>query len=55
MGGQAMMERSRTTDIMADAAWAILTRNSKQCTGNFFIDQQVEFNSSEIFEKESLR
>jgi citronellol/citronellal dehydrogenase len=26
---------------MADAAHAILTRNSRECTGNFFIDELV--------------
>lgn len=31
----------RKTDIMADAAYAILTRDARTCTGNFFIDQDV--------------
>jgi citronellol/citronellal dehydrogenase len=31
----------RTPEIMADAAHAVLTRDSKQCTGNFFIDDEV--------------
>ncbi len=31
----------RTPEIMADAAYAILTRNSRECTGNFFIDDEV--------------
>ena len=31
----------RTPDIMADAAHAILTRNARECTGNFFIDDEV--------------
>jgi citronellol/citronellal dehydrogenase len=26
---------------MADAAHAILARDSRECTGNFFIDEQV--------------
>ena len=26
---------------MADAAYAILTRDSRECTGNFFIDDDV--------------
>ena len=26
---------------MADAAYAILTRDSRECTGNFFIDDEV--------------
>ena len=32
---------SRLPTIMADAAHAILTRSSRTCTGNFFIDEMV--------------
>ena len=32
---------ARTVDIMADAAHAILTRDSRSCTGNFFLDDAV--------------
>jgi citronellol/citronellal dehydrogenase len=31
----------RSPRIMADAAHAILTRDSRSCTGNFFIDEEV--------------
>ena len=31
----------RTPEIMADAAYTILTRDARQCTGNFFIDDEV--------------
>jgi citronellol/citronellal dehydrogenase len=31
----------RKPEIMADAAHAILSRDSKRCTGNFFIDDEV--------------
>jgi citronellol/citronellal dehydrogenase len=31
----------RTPEIMADAAYEILTRPSRECTGNFFIDEEV--------------
>jgi citronellol/citronellal dehydrogenase len=31
----------RSPEIMADAAHAILTKDPKQCTGNFFIDDEV--------------
>jgi len=31
----------RTPKIVADAAHAILTKNSRTCTGNFFIDEEV--------------
>lgn len=41
LGGTSMAQRSRTPAIMADAAYAILTRNSRTCTGNFFIDEEV--------------
>ena len=33
--------RGRKPEIMADAAHAILTRDAKTCTGNFFIDEEV--------------
>jgi len=36
----ADVEAGRTPDIMADAAHAILTKDSKDCTGNFFIDEK---------------
>ena len=35
------VKASRTADIMADAAYAILTKPSHSCTGNFFIDEAV--------------
>jgi citronellol/citronellal dehydrogenase len=34
-------ERGRTPEIMADAAWRILTQDSRTTTGNFFIDEDV--------------
>ena len=39
LGGDPMMKASRKPDIMADAAHAILTSNSREVTGNFFIDE----------------
>ena len=36
-----IIEASRTPDIMADAAYAILTQDSKTITGNFFLDEEV--------------
>ena len=36
-----MMKHSRTPEIMADAAHAIFLRPARQCTGNFFIDDEV--------------
>ena len=41
LGGEALIKMSRTTDIIADAAYYILQRPSASCTGNFFIDEQV--------------
>jgi len=32
---------SRKPDIVADAAYQILMRNSRECSGNFFIDEEV--------------
>jgi len=34
-------ERGRKPEIVADAAWHILTQNSRDTTGNFFIDEDV--------------
>lgn len=41
LGGDAMIQRSRTPDIMADAAYYILQRSGKESTGNYFIDDEV--------------
>jgi len=41
LGGDEIMRRSRKPDIMADAAHAVLTRPSGECTGNFFIDEDL--------------
>ncbi|MBC8380539.1 MAG: NAD(P)-dependent oxidoreductase [SAR92 clade bacterium] len=41
LGGDMMMVRSRTVDIMADAAHIILSRNSREFTGNFYVDDDV--------------
>ncbi len=41
LGGDATMRGSRKPEIMADAAHVILTRPSRECTGNFFIDDDV--------------
>jgi len=41
LGGESAMQHSRKPEIMADAAHAILTRPSRECTGNFFIDEEV--------------
>lgn len=41
LGGEAVAAMSRSPDIMADAAYAIMTRPSREATGNFFIDEEV--------------
>jgi citronellol/citronellal dehydrogenase len=41
IGGDSMMKRSRKPEIMADAAHAIFVRPHTECTGNFFIDDEV--------------
>jgi len=41
LGGDMMAKSSRKPEIMADAAVAILQRPSRECTGNFFIDEEV--------------
>lgn len=39
--GPGLGASSRTPAIMADAAYEIITRPSRECTGNFFIDDDV--------------
>ena len=41
LGGDETAKHGRTADIVADAAYAIVTRPSRQSTGNFFIDEDV--------------
>jgi len=41
LGGAMLANMSRTPEILADAAYAILSRPSGECTGNLFIDEQV--------------
>jgi citronellol/citronellal dehydrogenase len=41
LGGDFLIQRSRTPEIVADAAFHILRRPSFECTGNFFIDEEV--------------
>jgi citronellol/citronellal dehydrogenase len=41
LGGDFLVQRSRTPEIVADAAYYILKRPSASCTGNFFIDEEV--------------
>lgn len=41
LGGDFLMQRSRTPEIVADAAFYILQQPSETATGNFFIDEDV--------------
>jgi citronellol/citronellal dehydrogenase len=41
LGGDEGMKRCRKPEIMGDAAYAILNRPARDCTGNFFIDDEV--------------
>jgi citronellol/citronellal dehydrogenase len=41
LGGEEAIAHCRTPEIVADAAHLILTHNSRECTGNFFIDEDV--------------
>ena len=41
LGGEFLMQRSRHPEIVADAAFYILKKPSFECTGNFFVDEEV--------------
>lgn len=41
MIGSMKAQDCRTPEIMADAAYAILTSDARTCTGNFFIDEDI--------------
>lgn len=41
LGGDEGIKRSRKTDIMADAAYYILTQPSREFTGNFCVDDET--------------
>lgn len=41
LGGIVKPENCRSPDIMADAAWFLLTRDSGHAGGRFFIDEEV--------------
>jgi len=45
LGGTEMMRRSRKPEIVAEAAYVILNRPSRECTGQFFIDDNVLFDA----------
>ncbi len=41
LGGDAMAAACRSPEIMADAAWAVVSRPARECSGHFFIDEEV--------------
>ncbi|MFX0006477.1 MAG: SDR family oxidoreductase [Promethearchaeota archaeon] len=41
LGGHSAIKHSRKPEIVADAAYFILTKKSTECTGNFFIDEDI--------------
>jgi citronellol/citronellal dehydrogenase len=41
LGGDEVIRRARRPEIVADAAHAILVRDSRACSGHFFIDEEV--------------
>ncbi|GAB4093612.1 SDR family oxidoreductase [Flaviaesturariibacter terrae] len=41
LGGDWLVQRSRSPEIVADAAFAIFSKPSRECSGNFFIDEDV--------------
>lgn len=45
--GEEGLRHCRTVDIMADAAYAVLTSPARQCTGNFFIDDVLLYERGE--------
>lgn len=47
LAGEEGMKHCRTPDIMADAAHVIFNKPSRQCTGNFFIDDLVLYEAGE--------
>jgi citronellol/citronellal dehydrogenase len=40
-GAREQIDRTRQPTIMADAAYAVLTRDARTTTGNFFLDDEV--------------
>ena len=47
LSGEDALKSCRKVDIMADAAYVILNKPSRACTGNFFIDDIVLYESGE--------
>ena len=41
LGGETLAQMSRKPEIIADAAHYIFSQPAEECTGNFFIDEDV--------------
>jgi citronellol/citronellal dehydrogenase len=41
LGGDIVMKMSRKPEIVADAAFYVLSKNPATCSGNFFIDEEI--------------
>jgi citronellol/citronellal dehydrogenase len=41
LGGETVARACRSASIVADAAYAIFARPARECSGNFFIDEEV--------------
>jgi citronellol/citronellal dehydrogenase len=41
LGGEMLMKLSRTPAILADSVWHLLQKPARDCTGNFFTDEEV--------------
>jgi hypothetical protein len=41
LGGETLAKMSRTTDIIADSVYYILSKTASQCSGNTFVDEDV--------------
>lgn len=41
LGGEELMKKSRKPEIVADAAYFIFCKNSKEASGNFYVDEQI--------------
>ena len=41
LGGDAAMAQSRRPEIVSDAAYEVLTRDSRECTANLFLVEDV--------------
>ena len=56
LGGFVSPEQCRKPEIVSDAAYIILSKSSKECSGNFFIDENVLRDEGENdFEKYAVK